>query len=194
MEKRYTNSGEEFIVIDEYTKHFTYKTTKSRKFTMWLIQYTATGYTTEVYKSNALLGKLKDPYTRSVYGVGYNGVPKTTPYTKQAKQLWCNMMKRCYSVKDPRGYHGVATVDARWANFSTFLEDLPTLEGFDKWLLGQNGGEDKYNLDKDLKFKNNKVYSKYMCSFVTEYLNKSEGAKNGKPFTKKPRQKEVGKV
>lgn len=185
QEKHYANDGSEFIILDTFLKPRKNNPNLSHK--MWIIQFTHTGTTMTVYRDNAAKGKLKDPYKISVYGEGYLGfVDKSLPHYKQAGQLWRNMMKRCYSTKDHKGYYGRAFVDERWKCFSNFLEDLSQLNNFDKWLKGFKSGV-KYNLDKDLTLPGNKVYSKEACQFVTEYENKSEGARNGKPFTRKPR-------
>jgi len=150
-----------------------------------LIQFIDTGTTKTACISNILAGKVKDQYFPTVYGKGYYGdYDKTTTYYKQAKQLWQNMLKRCYCEKDLKGYYGKATVSQRWLNFSNFLEDLPSLVNFKQWLAGQQKTGGKYNLDKDLKVKGNTCYCKEACMFVTEFENKSEGAKNGKPYTK----------
>lgn len=142
------------------------------------IQFVNTGYTTEAYIDNVKAGNVTDPYEISVYGIGYIGEFERVSYWRQAKQLWNNMMKRCYSEKDPRGYFGKAFVDARWRCFANFLEDLPKLENFNEWLKGQEDGAIKYNLDKDLMFEGNKTYSRDMCMFVTEFENKSAGGIN----------------
>lgn len=146
------------------------------------VQFESTGYCCEVFIENAKAGKVTDPYAISVYGVGWIGEFEKTPYWKQAKQLWQNMMKRCYSEKDTRGYFGKCFVDRRWLCFSNFLEDLPKLDNFDKWLEGQSGKSIKYNLDKDLKIPNNKTYSRDACSFLTEFDNKG-ASKRGKTLT-----------
>lgn len=177
------NRNEHFLVIKEYDK-----IVNNRKFTIWLIQFVNTGYTREVYKINAEKGKAKDPYSISVLGIGYEGVFPQKPYHSQAKRLWSNMMKRCYDKKHLKGYFGKGvTVDTRWHSFANFLEDIPKLDGFELWLKGFEKGNIKYNLDKDTIVTGNKVYSKLCCSFIPESINKAEGAKNGKPFTKKKR-------
>lgn len=146
------------------------------------IQFKESGYCCEVFLDNAKAGKVSDPYAKTVYGVGYLGEFDKTPYWKQAKQLWQNMMKRCYSQKDKRGYYGRSFVDPRWMCFANFLEDIPKLENFDGWISGQSGKGVKYNLDKDLKIPGNTVYSRDACSFLTEYENKGAG-KGGKTLT-----------
>lgn len=147
------------------------------------VYFKGTGTVLEVFESNALAGKVKDPYNPSVYGKGFIGEfckKEYRDYHRQAKQLWENMMKRCYSLKDPKGYYGRASVDSRWLNFSLFLNDLPQLEGFNHWLsFLKTGKGERYNLDKDTKEYNPEgIYSKHFCRFVTESFNKSEGAKN----------------
>jgi hypothetical protein len=171
MQEEYTsNSGHKLVVI---------KDIDSKK---CIVQFVNTGFTKEVYKDNLKAGKVKDPYERSTFSIGYYGEPdKSLPYWKKAKQLWSNMFKRCYSeVESAKGYKWKGTtVDARWENFALFLEDLHTLDGFDQWLLGG------MNLDKDYKVPDNNVYSREACCFIPESLNKAMGARNGKPFTKK---------
>lgn len=147
------------------------------------VRFIATGYETEAYIENVKKGKITDPYAISVLGVGHIGEFPRVSYWRQAKQLWSNMMKRCYNPKDYMGYYGRAFVEERWLCFSNFLFDLPNLENFDKWLEGKNGGP-VYNLDKDLKVVGNKTYSKDLCSFVTEYENKSAGAINARLLDK----------
>jgi hypothetical protein len=143
-----------------------------------VIQFDETGYTTTVNIDNARAGKVKDPYYKTIYGVGFLGEfdKRDFPYWKQAKQLWRNMMKRCYCEKDNGTYaqRGV-TVDTRWHCFANFLEDIAQLENFHMWLKGHTAGT-KYNLDKDLKVDGNKVYSKELCMFVTDSDNKSAAA------------------
>ena len=149
-----------------------------------VIQFIETGTIKTANKSNIDAGKVKDPYYCTVYGVGYYGIFEKVPYWKQAKQLWQNMLKRCYCEKDQKGYFGKVTVDTRWHCFANFLNDLPRLENFDMWLKGQKQEGIKFNLDKDFKFPGNTVYSALACSFISESENKAAGARNGKPFTK----------
>ena len=147
------------------------------------VKFVDTGYEAEAYIENVKAGKIRDPYVKSFMGVGYTGEFTKVSYWKPARQLWSNMMKRCYNPKDYMGYYGEAFVDECWLCFANFLEDLPHLENFDKWLIGKDGGP-PYNLDKDLKLPGNKVYSKDACAFVTEYENKSAGAINARLLDK----------
>ena len=165
MEKLVSNSGLEFIILSREGKECT-------------IQFVETGYTRRANIDNARQGKVRDLYAISVYGVGYYGEFDKVHYWKQAKQLWQNMLKRCYCEKDPKGYTKWGTkVDKRWHCFSNFLSDLPKLSNLEKWLEGQRTKSDKYNLDKDTKYPNNNVYSRETCTFILESVNKSLGAK-----------------
>ena len=138
-----------------------------------VVQFIETGYTTTCLWDNIKVGKIRDPYFKSNYGVAWVGEYKKTPYSKQALQLWHNMIKRCYSDVDNKGYkkYGI-TVDDRWLCFANFLEDLPSLDNFDLWVNGHREREEKYNLDKDFIIKGNKVYSREVCMFLPESLNK----------------------
>ena len=168
-QKYLSNAGQEFIVLSEFRKKHL-----NREHTKWIVQFVETGTTKEVYRENAISGKVRDEYAISVYGKGYSGLyDKKIPYWKKARQLWQNMMKRCYSTKDKKGYYGYATVCDRWHCFANFLDDLPKLKNFDLWL---NPTDEKYNLDKDL-IGNGSVYSPLNCQFITEHENKSAGAK-----------------
>lgn len=143
------------------------------------IRFTDTGHVTVVSIHNARAGSIKDPFVCSVHSVGYIGLPdKKLPYWKQAQQLWSNMLKRCYSVKDERGYFGKATVDERWLSFENFLNDIKYLEGFDDWVKGSTDSYKASNLDKDFYVKGNTVYSRNYCRFLPQAYNKSLGKKN----------------
>ena len=155
-----------------------------------IVVFDSTGYSRECEYHNAVVGKVQDPYEKTFLGIGYIGEPESKPYRDKARQLWSNMMKRCYNPKDKRGYFGKAFVAANWHCFANFLHDLPDLPGFDGWLSAEKTGK-KYNLDKDLTIPGNTVYSKYACSFIPEEENKAAGKKgktlvNGAWVTTKP--------
>ncbi len=190
MKKLTNNSGDTFVVLQEYTRKV-----GKRNHSFWVIQFEETGTVIEVYKANASNGKARDPFKPSLCGVGYRGIYSKPPYYHQASRLWSNMIKRCYDENYEAGYFGRGyTVSNQWKNFSNFLNDIPKLDNFNKWLEGFNSDSPKYNLDKDLTLKGNKIYCKEFCNFILESINKSEGAKNGKPYTKKPKPNKVGKI
>ena len=94
--------------------------------------------------------------------VELNGVRKqklvwTCPYYR----VWHSMLQRCYSAKfqerNPT-YKG-CSVSEEWLRFSNFRA----------WMEAQDF-EDK-QIDKDLLFEGNKVYSAETCVFVTKAVN-----------------------
>lgn len=148
-----------------------------------IVQFTDTGSIRNANIDNIKAGKVKDLHSPSRYGVGYDGEFVKVSYWKKARDLWSNMLKRCYYEGDAKGYYGSVVVDARWHCFANFLEDLPKLEGFNDWL--NNKG---MQLDKDKS--GTKVYSVLTCIFLTEFENKSiqPNYRKGKIFCKETRQ------
>ena len=128
------------------------------------IQFSKTGYETTVQLGNIKSGKVKDPYSPSVFGVGVVGTKypiseggvKTKEYV-----LWCSMLTRCYSdtfKKKRQTYEGCEVSD----NFKSY-------EYFYKWCNNQIGFSNKdWQLDKDLLIKGNKVYSEDSCVFLPQ--------------------------
>lgn len=84
--------------------------------------------------------------------------------------IWNRMLARCYDEKHNRfnAYKNV-TVCERWFCFDYFIEDVKTLEGWDKELFQ----EKIIQLDKDLKQMNekNKIYSKETCIWLDKREN-----------------------
>jgi len=87
-------------------------------------------------------------------------------------RTWADMLSRCYSTKTQEKnptYKG-CSVTEEWLTFSVFKS----------WMEKQQW-EDK-QLDKDLLFDGNKVYSEGTCVFVTSVVNSftsDSGAKRG---------------
>ena len=112
-----------------------------------------------------------------VYGVGINDADyvvvkmETIEVNGKRKQkrvwecpyyrVWANMLKRCYSTKLQerfKTYKG-CSVSEEWLRFSNFR----------RWMEKQDW--EGMQLDKDLIFSGNKVYSKETCVFVTRVVN-----------------------
>jgi len=114
---------------------------------------------------------------RLVYGVGINDADyaitewKTVEVNGVRKQkrvwecpyyrVWHNMLKRCYSTKyqERQPTYKGCSVSEEWLRFSNFK----------RWMEGQDW--EGLQLDKDLLFEYNKVYSKETCVFVTSMVN-----------------------
>lgn len=106
---------------------------------------------------------------KKVYGVGVNDATyKTSPRVNGQQILcpyftrWKSMLRRCYSEhthKRRPNYVG-CTVCEEWLTFSVFRA----------WMITQDW-KDK-DLDKDLLFPGNTVYSPSTCLFVSGQVNK----------------------
>lgn len=110
-----------------------------------------------------------------VYGVGLNDADyvvnklETIGYVdgKQKQKLvwtcpyykaWKDMLKRCYSAKIYPTYVGCAVSD-KWLKFGNFKS----------WMVTQDWQGKQ--LDKDILFEGNKLYSSDNCVFVTPLVN-----------------------
>ncbi|EGF0806017.1 hypothetical protein IBO29_003916 [Salmonella enterica] len=145
------------------------------------IQFHNTGYIKEV-KSSALTKRaIKDPYARTVYGVGclgIGGVASINGKHTRAYKTWGTMLQRCYDDKYQSKYptYKGCTVCERWLCFANFDKDIKHLKGFAEWSDPVNG----YSLDKDILIPNNRVYSPDACMFVSNFDNVSDSHKRRK--------------
>lgn len=106
-----------------------------------------------------------------------NRSPKYNPLYKKVYRTHRSMMNRCYS-KGNSGYKNYGkrgvTVDERWHKLDNFIEDIDKIDGFniDEYMKGN------LQLDKDIKNKNNKIYSLENCKFVTLQENSANRRSN----------------
>ena len=117
-------------------------------------------------------GNVKNPYYKSVCGVGCLGLnsdgtkPLVSIKGKQTKEYktWTAMIDRCYNENHKwycqYGAKGVF-VDERWLVYANFLEDIKDLPGYDIWIKN-----DGYSLDKDELSSDVVCYSKETCQFI----------------------------
>ena len=162
-----TNEGYQVIVID-YVNYDNVQV-------MFLDEHKWTTLTTWKNLEN---GHLKNPFHKSVHGVGFLGVgyvsTKKNGQKTREYNLWMSMLDRCYSGKYA-SYENVTVCD-RWHCYSTFLEDLPKIKNYELW---KNGDKREYDLNKDLYYRdlgistNDKVYSLETCQFLPKKLNAS---------------------
>ena len=131
------------------------------------IQFINTGFEVTATLGNIKIGKVKDLYSPSVYGVGIVGtkypVSEGGTLTKEYK-LWRHMLERCYSdiyQKKKPTYEGCKVSD-KFKYYEYFYE----------WCNEQAGFDIKdWQLDKDLLIKGNKVYSENTCVFIPHEIN-----------------------
>ena len=156
----YNTNGQEYEIIKQYDS------------TKFRIRFIETGYEKDTDMTLIGRGTIKDKYSPSVSGVGYLGDFDGIVNDMREYRIWRAMLERCYNENDIgyNSYGGKGTyVCDRWLNFTNFLEDLPTIQGYDKysfdnWLI---------ELDKDLLQIGvvNKVYSPQTCRFIPTYIN-----------------------
>lgn len=116
-------------------------------------------------------GNIKNPYYPAVCGVGMIGVkyPATINgvITKEYN-TWKHMLDRCcdkaIKVKYPTYKNAVCCNE--WLLYENFYEWLHEQENFDKWYNGN-----RWNLDKDILIKGNKIYSPETCCLVPQNVN-----------------------
>ena len=135
------------------------------------IQFLKTGYRKVAEMKEVRNGKVKDPYSPSVYGVGIVGTKypssKSGVQTKEY-ELWTSMLKRCYSDIFKKKYPTYEGCEAS--------ENFKYYEYFYEWCnkqigFGNDGNGNPFQLDKDLLIKGNKIYSESTCVFIPQEIN-----------------------
>lgn len=105
--------------------------------------------------------------TNLVCGVGFNDrkyPAKVNGKTIKEYNLWCGLLERCYCPKlqKKRPTYIGCLVSENFKSYSYFYD----------WVQKQVGFSEKgFQLDKDLIFKGNKLYSEETCLFLPSQLN-----------------------
>jgi hypothetical protein len=160
-EKRLNYQGCEMEIIDYIdSTHITVRFNDEYKAVLTPVRY-----------SNYVRGVVKNPYFPEVYGVGCIGVKYPSRINKiklKEYNAWCKMLQRGFSkkVKDKYTTYKDVTVCKEWLNYENFYEWLHSQENFDKWLNGS-----RWNIDKDIISKDNKIYSPDTCCLVPQEVN-----------------------
>ena len=135
------------------------------------VRFVNTGYEMVARLGNIKIGKVKDPYSPSVFGIGILGTKYPSAIvgrnTKEY-ELWNNMLRRCYSDTSKKRnptYIGCEVSD-NFKSYEYFYEWCNKQIGF-----GVEGNGNPFQLDKDLLIKGNKVYSEYSCVFIPTEIN-----------------------
>lgn len=126
------------------------------------------GYVTKAQRADILRGRVRDKLFKSVCGVGCHGVGEYGWVShKVAYQTWVDVLKRVYVEKKSRSSYRNVSVCDDWHNFQNFAV----------WFYEQEFSETKdengkrYDLDKDILVKGNRVYSPETCCFVPNEIN-----------------------
>lgn len=151
----------EFTVIKEIppTKDFCHS--------KFVIKFNQTGYEKEVDYTAVQSKKVKDPWSQSVFGIGYYGdYDKNDPDYDLLVDVWRDMIRRCYYKKNSHyksyGAKGI-WVDHDWWCFANFQRDAKQLYN---WCLKKDY-PDEYSLDKDVLYSAN-FYSKKTCKWASK--------------------------
>lgn len=132
------------------------------------VKFLATGFETFTQLSHIKAGSINDPTLPIIHGRGYHGIGEYNSRTGKIYLAWKNMFERCYSET----YH---------KRFPTYIgcevaEEWYNFQNFAKWYKETHPWEVKlpkgrWELDKDLKVPNNKVYSPENCTWLPSNLN-----------------------
>lgn len=118
--------------------------------------------------SSAYKGNIRDWLKPTILGVGVS-FPNACIDFPREYTLWYGMLARCYSETVLRKfptYRNVVVCD-RWYHLANFIEDLPSLPGYERW-----SNKEDVDLDKDfLSEKENKRYSPETCWFIDAVVN-----------------------
>jgi len=112
------------------------------------------------------IGAISNPYNKTFLNIGYLGEGDyNTKKNRKIYKDWYGMLSRCYDVsyKDKYTTYKNCEVCEEWHNFQNFA----------KW-YDENFYEiedHRMELDKDILFKGNKVYSPETCVFVPNRIN-----------------------
>lgn len=107
-------------------------------------------------------------HRKPVYGIGINDADYVVTITVNGRlercpfySVWVHMFQRCYSEKfhEYRPTYKGCSVVKEWLVFSNFRE----------WMVGQDWEGNQ--LDKDILYRGNKLYSPLTCCFVSRQIN-----------------------
>jgi hypothetical protein len=123
------------------------------------------GCETRTCYSNFKKGLIKSPYDKSVYNVGFLGEGFTPKEKTLHYKRWLQMLNRCYNeeVRYKHMSYINCTVCNEWHNFQNFVE----------WCDNNyyKIKDERMELDKDILFKGNKIYSPETCVFAPQVIN-----------------------
>lgn len=122
------------------------------------------GFITHSYYLDFKKGKVFNPLDKATYNVGYFGVSKYKS-SDRAYSIWADMFKRCYNQKYLAKFNTYigCSVCKEWHNYQNFAE----------WYYKNyyEIKDQRMELDKDILFKGNKLYSPETCVFVSQVIN-----------------------
>jgi hypothetical protein len=131
------------------------------------VKFKGTGYTTTAQAGDIVRGRVKDKLKPRLNSPGFIGVGKYASRNDDgeisaAYTSWVGMLDRCYNIKLSDKYHTYTdcVVCDEWHDFQNFA----------KW--HEENYFDGGQIDKDIKFNGNKLYSPETCIMANQKDNK----------------------
>jgi hypothetical protein len=154
------------ISINKYGSEM--KIIEYQNFNNITIQF-SNGYVLKSNYKSFVTGSITSPYDKTICNVGFKGEGKYSlsldRNINNTYYIWRGIIRRCYdeSLRCKYPTYKDCTVCEEWLNFQTFA----------KWYEENYYAVDNQNMeiDKDILFKGNKVYSPKTCVFVPNDIN-----------------------
>ena len=112
---------------------------------------------------NSSFRKEDKTYGFGIFDLDFNLFDDPKRY-KKIKNLWIDMLERCYSGREAFKAYGDCEVSENWFKASNFYNDLRSMDNYEKLHEG-------WHLDKDILFKGNRLYSAETCCIVPNEVN-----------------------
>lgn len=125
------------------------------------------GFETHTQHSNFIRGNVRNPYCKDVYNIACIGNTSVVDCGKPKKSYtcWKHMIERCYdeTQRDKHPTYKDCTVCNEWLCF----------ENFEKWYDANiyTIGDERIEIDKDILYKGNRIYSPETCVFAPKNIN-----------------------
>ena len=137
-----------------------------------IVEFIDTGYVTATDMYNIKKGNLRDWLRPTMCGVGVVGYKyKSSSNGKSLPHYncWSSMLSRCYDEKFKTKHptYKDCICSDNFKQYTYFYEWCEQQKGFNTF--DENGNI--FELDKDLLFKENKLYSEYTCVFLPKEVN-----------------------
>lgn len=134
--------------------------TKYESSTKIAVKFLTTGTVKITSADNIRRGNVKDHMYPSVFGVGYLGNGTHNKRSNEKCYLrWYAMLERCYALNNKYPTYQDCSVADIWHNFQNYAE----------WY--ETNYTHKFQIDKDILIKGNRVYSPEACFFVSHQDN-----------------------
>lgn len=148
-----TNFGTDFTVIDYINDSYV------------LIKFNDEyGFEKVVELGNIKKGSIRNPYDKTVFGIGCTGYDDDIKY-KEIYSIWHSIMQRCFSddFKNKNRHYKDVTCYSEWLIY----------KNFEKWYLDNyyKIENEQMQIDKDILIKGNKIYSPQTCIIVPKNIN-----------------------